>query len=367
MDIKKINEFAHDFKEIMATIREYEPLAIISHDNTDLDGTAAALGIYLLLNYYADHSEKIDLILSHTNQFVTKTIQNVQLMENFIANDSDIQKKYNTLIIVDTPYLPPYFNTEFQKVIIMDHHLETKNNRKDPSLLSGIIPKEKFLCKLIDSTASSCSEMIGQLWIQLEEKITKPPLQKTKMESVISQLLLMGILMDSSGLRYSENSVIPILDFLTKKGADLRIARKLSIREFPSDVKLARIKGAIRSDEPIQIGKWIVLVTHVNSHESAVCTALLGLGADLAFCVSKRKKKTFRIIARASEKFQHANTFHLGKFMEKMALEFNGNSGGHKGAAGMNGQNYPQNLKNQIISELKKEINNSILYRSDPE
>jgi nanoRNase/pAp phosphatase (c-di-AMP/oligoRNAs hydrolase) len=345
----------------MAKIREHEPIAIISHDNTDLDGAAAALGIYLLLNYFADHSEKIDLILSHTNQFVTKTLQNEYLEQNFIVNDNEMQKKYNTLIIVDTPYLPPYFKKEFQKVILLDHHLEAENNRKDPSILSGIIPKEKFLCKVVDSTASSCSEMIGQLWMHFEERITKKPFRKTEMESLISQLLLMGILMDSSGLRYSKNSVIPILDFLTKKGADLPTARKMSIREFPSDVKLARIKGAIRSEEPIKIGNWIVLITSVNSHESAVCTALLGLGADLAFCISKRKKKTFRIIARASEGFQHANSFHLGKFMQKLALQFNGNSGGHKGAAGMNGENYPQNLKTQIISELKKEINNSIL------
>ncbi|MHA1111350.1 MAG: DHH family phosphoesterase [Promethearchaeota archaeon] len=361
MDTKKIVEFAHDFNEFMVRIREYEPIAIISHDNTDLDGAAAALGIYLILNYYSHHSSQIDLILSHTNQFVTKTLQNVQLEEDIIENDAYVRGEYNTIIIVDTPYLPPYFQKEFKKVILVDHHLEAENNRENPSDLSGAIPTEKFLFKVIDPTASSCSEMIGQLWKFLDEKITKSPLNKTSRESVISQLLLMGLLMDSSGLRYSENSVIPILDFFVNKGADLPTARKMSIREYPSDVKLARIKGAIRCEEPILIEKWIVLITHVNSHESAVCTALLGLGADLAFCISKRKKKTFRLIARASEGFQHANDFHLGKFMEKMALEFHGNSGGHKGAAGMNGQNYPQDLKKQIISELKKELNNSVL------
>ncbi len=361
MNIKKINEFAEYFSEFMGTIRENEPIAIISHDNTDLDGAAAALGIYLILNYYADHSGKIDLILNQTNQFVSQILQNEQLTEEIIVNEGDIREEYNTLIIVDTPYLPPYFQKEFRNIILVDHHLEAENNREDPSDLSGILPIEKILWKAVDSTASSCSEMIGQLWKYLEVKNTKSPSKKVMRESLISQLLLMGILMDSSGLRYSENSVIPILDFLIGKGADLPTARKLSIRDIPSDVKIARIKGAIRCEEPILIGEWIVLITHVNSHESAVCTALLGLGTDLAFCISKRKKKTFRLIARASERFQHSNTFHLGKYMEKLAILFNGNSGGHKGAAGMNGQNYPQDLKKQIINELKKELSNSLL------
>ncbi len=367
MDTTKIWGFMHDFHEIMVNIREYEPIAIISHDNTDLDGAASVLGIYFILNQYSNHSGAIDLILSHTNQFVTRTLENAHPVENIILNDIDIRDEYNTVIIVDTPYLPPYFQKEFKNVILIDHHLEPDISKDISSDLSGAIPQNKTLSKIIDSTASSCSEIIGQLWKNLEENIKMDQKQKSDEESMISQLLLMGILMDSSGLRYSENSVIPILDFLTQKGADLPTARSMSIREFPADVKQARIKGAIRSEEPILIGNWIVLITRVNSHESAVCTGLLGLGADLSFCISKRKKRAFRLIGRASERFQHANSFHLGKFMEKMAFLFDGNSGGHKGAAGMNGQNYPQNMKDLIIRELKKELNNSILYKSDPE
>jgi nanoRNase/pAp phosphatase (c-di-AMP/oligoRNAs hydrolase) len=362
MDTKRIWQFTQDINEIMANIREFEPIAIISHDNTDLDGAASALGIYWILDQYSNHSGEIDLILSHTNQFVTEILRNVHTVENIILNDNETREEYNTIFIVDTPYLPPYFQNKFNEAILIDHHLEPEIREEDNSSdLPGNIPPIRTLSKIIDSTASSCSEIIGQLWKNIEESIKKDDKKISEIETMISQLLLMGILMDSSGLRYSENSVIPILDFLTKKGADLPSSRRLSIQKTPTDVKIARIKGSIRCEEPIILGKWIVLITKVNSHESAVCTALLALGADLAFCISKRKKRSFRIIGRASEEFQHASSFHLGKFMEDMAHRFEGNSGGHKGAAGMNGKNYPQNLKDLIISELKKELNNSIL------
>jgi nanoRNase/pAp phosphatase (c-di-AMP/oligoRNAs hydrolase) len=368
MEEENIDNFIHHFEELMINIQKYEPIAVISHDNTDLDGAASVLGIALIFEYYYDISVGIDAILSHTSQFVTQTLRTIQLDEKIITDDANGRKTYNLVILVDTPYVPPYFQADYKKILHIDHHhksqITDENNSEHPSY----IPQEKTLSSLIDSTASSCSEIIGYIWRYLDSHTaTKRKSSNFLKESKIAQLLLMGILLDSSGLRFSKNSVIPVLDFLTQKGADLPMARELSIREFPLDVKIARIKGAIRAGEPIHINNWIVLITSVNSHESAVCNALLGLGADLAFCISKRKKKTFRIIARSSERIQHASDFHLGKFMDLLAIKYEGNSGGHKGAAGMNGQNYHQGLKKEIITELTKEINNSILYQNDPE
>ncbi len=358
MDTENISKFTKEFHVFLQNIQEYEPIAIISHDNTDLDGAASALGLYYLIKQYSQNSGKIDLILSHTNQFVTHMLQNQQIVENLITNYANIREAYNTIIIVDTSYIPPYFDKVFQHLVLIDHHLEPVLSEEYPSNGSGAIQKSKVLAMISDSSASSCSEIIGKIWKTLEN--SNQPIQRNSVdnEEMISQLLLMGLLMDSGGLRFSENSVIPIIDFFIQKGADLPTARRMSIREVPFDVKVARIKGAIRTEEPILIGDWILLITKVNSHESAVCTALLGLGADLAFCISKRKKKAFRIIARTSERFQHAENLHLGKFMENLAQEYNGNSGGHKGAAGMNGKDIPHNLKEIIVGKLKKELNN---------
>ncbi len=367
MDLKQLEKFTEDFKEFMKIVQDYGPIAIISHDNTDLDGAASALGIYFLLKKYSSPADNIDVILSQTNQFVTQTIQKVNPVEEIILNDLEMRETYKTVVVVDTPYLPPYFRKECKNFILIDHHLEPEYREGENADLSGLIPPENFLCKLIDSSASSCSEIVAQLWRNLEGESLAKSIQNSEIESNLSQLLLMGILMDSGGLRFSQNTVVPILSFLIEKGADLPTARSLSIRKMPEDVKIARIKGASRIQEPIRIGNWIVLITKVNSHESAVCTALLGLGADIAICISKRKNKEFRIIARSSERFQHTNDFHLAKFLEFMAKKFDGNSGGHKGAAGMNGKNYPQDLKKLIIRELKKELNNSILKKSDPE
>ncbi|MBN2155164.1 MAG: DHH family phosphoesterase [Candidatus Lokiarchaeota archaeon] len=356
MNVEKIRKFTLDFINFVGNLQNYEPIAVLSHDNTDLDGAASALGLYLLLSSYIPQGGKIDLILSHTNQFVKQTLQNINYFNQIVSTDTN--KSYNVVIILDTPYIPPYFQNGFQSVILIDHHIESQNTRNGDSELSGTIPEHKFLLKLIDSSASSCSEIIGQIWKYIEDEKKKGGNWNPDLEPHISQLLLMGILMDSNGLRYSENSVVPILDFLIRKGADLPTARSMSIRETPLDVKIARVKGAIRSEEIFQIREWIILFTHVNSYESTVCNGLLGLGADIAFCLAKRKDMKFRLIARASEAIQHATEFHLGKFMEKIALKYDGNSGGHKGAAGMNGQNLPSDLKSVVISALKKELKN---------
>ena len=50
----------------------------------------------------------------------------------------------------------------------------------------------------------------------------------------------------------------------------------------------------------------------------------------------------------------------FGNFMETLGGEFSGSGGGHKGAAGMNGVNPPKNIKEIIVSKLKKELNKEI-------
>jgi len=114
---------------------------------------------------------------------------------------------------------------------------------------------------------------------------------------------------------------------------------------------------AIRSFEPIIIDNWIILFTHVNSHEASVCKSLLDLGADVAFCLSLQKEDRFRIIVRSSEGFQMKTNIRLGNFMETLGAEFSGSGGGHKGAAGMNCVNPPKNIKEIIVAKLKKELN----------
>lgn len=364
MDINKIYQFIEEFKKLLVNAKNYEPLAIISHDNVDLDGAASILGVYLIFKRFSSFNSRVYPILKHTNQFVKQILDKFPFIEQFRINEA--QESYNTVILVDTPYIPPYFTSKFSKLLVIDHHLEQEYMEEDKQEFAGFILEKKIISKLIDSSASSCSEMISQIWQQLETQIPQVHGLDEKQTHVIAQLLLSAILLDSAGLRFSENNVLSVLEFLTQKGADLKIARSLSIREIPLDETIARIKGAVRSEEPIFISKWIVLITMVNSHESAVCNALLGLGADLGFCISKRKNSSFRIIARASERFQLETEFHLAKFMEKLAMQYKGNFGGHKGAAGMNGQGISTNLKEQLISELKKELNDSILYKSDP-
>jgi nanoRNase/pAp phosphatase (c-di-AMP/oligoRNAs hydrolase) len=149
-------------------------------------------------------------------------------------------------------------------------------------------------------------------------------------------------MVDSGNLRYSNNQIIPILQYLINKGADLQKNRDLVLKTIDKQERIARIKGAIRSEDLVLIKDWIVLYTTVNSFEASVSKALIDLGADIAFCLSN-KKGEYRLIVRTSESFSINSNLNFGKFMESLGKQVSGVGGGHKGAAGLQGIKPPNN------------------------
>ena len=76
-------------------------------------------------------------------------------------------------------------------------------------------------------------------------------------------------------------------------------------------------------------------VSEIGAFESAVCNALLSLGADVAVAGSQ-KDDEFRITGRANSQAQKAG-IHLGDLFNRIAGESQGEGGGHDGAAGLTG------------------------------
>ncbi|MHA1728924.1 MAG: DHH family phosphoesterase [Promethearchaeota archaeon] len=381
MGMKGIEQFSVDLYNLLKNyLKKNRKILLLSHESTDTDGVASVLGInYIIHAFFNPKQDSVIPILSSINKSARNLLNNLNINKQIELNNQGGQLNDTSylIIILDTNNLKRLKSliSDFNKInsinsidaidaiIIIDHH-------EFPDYLYGTedimtIPRKKIELFFIETEASSCSEIITAIWREWEilygstDKIEKLKNNQKLSESreKVSQFLLMGIFSDSDFLKYSDNEIIPLIGFLTEKGADIRTVRELTQRRMKNNERIARIKGAIRCDEPIIIRNWICVFTYVNAHEGSVCRALVNLGADIAFCFSQQKKGEFRIIVRSSERIQLKSNMNFGSFMEDFGKKFSGHGGGHKGAAGMNGSDPPVNIKEIVISKLRKELN----------
>ncbi|MCP4761674.1 MAG: hypothetical protein GY870_07820 [archaeon] len=361
MEKSQIENFSIElFNTITTHVNLNHEILIVSHENSDNDAVGSAFGMYFLIkNNFVFNPKLIKIFLPTINLSAKKIVESMKLQSYFHQNEETIEsnnKKNILLIVLDTNNIDKSLNQKFlddiNKIIIIDHH-EIPSNFKEKVKLKFIIPE-----------LSSCCEIITGIWREWDQiphntiKERKNLEFNNEIKKKISNFLLIGILSDSARLKYSTNWIFAILAFLSENGADLKEIRQLMNQKWSNDERIARLKGAIRCIEPIIIKNWIVVFTNINAFESSVCRSLINLGADIAFCISNQKKGNFRLIVRSSENFQLNTTFNFGKFMENFGLKYSGHGGGHKGAAGMNGKNAPDNIKEIVISELRKDLNN---------
>ncbi|MHA1821690.1 MAG: DHH family phosphoesterase [Promethearchaeota archaeon] len=241
------------------------------------------------------------------------------------------------------------------------------SNKNEPSTDKIL---DKILLFYTNPDASSVSELIAALWIDwsqrhnpwVNEDANDTPKDHDKIK-IIADLLVIGIMSDSVNFKYSHSWIFEIMHFLVENGGDIEEFNKVNVvytsrRDYSE--RIARIKGAIRSKEIFKINNWLVLFTRANSFEASICNALIELGADIALCLSKQKHGEYRIIGRCSDYLQNNSSFNLGIFMDELSEDFEGTGGGHKGAAGFAGKNFPEKgfeyLKSNVIRKLRKKL-----------
>jgi nanoRNase/pAp phosphatase (c-di-AMP/oligoRNAs hydrolase) len=363
MDLQELERFTKNFLECIEDhIKQKGEIIILSHENADVDACSSVMGLnYLLLNCCNMNPSVLIPYVPELNNLADNLMNKINLDESLMIQKEISNNLTNVLVImVDNNNLSRLdiigsLQDIISSIVIIDHHKKSDNLHQN--LADGSI-FQKVKLSYIDSTFSSCAEIITLIWkiiqdyYQMDGHVKKTEAKIDRFQETIAQILLSGIMTDSANLRYSNNGVLPILQFLISKGADLQKNRDLLLRPIDRQERIARIKGAIRTDDLILIKDWIVLYTTVNSFEASVCKSLIDLGADIAFCLSN-KKGDYRLIVRTSENFSRNSPLNFASFMDSLGNEVSGEGGGHKGAAGMQGSNPPDNLKEIVISKLK--------------
>jgi nanoRNase/pAp phosphatase (c-di-AMP/oligoRNAs hydrolase) len=391
-ELYRFRKFSNElFEKILELIKEKTVILITTHENADTDAISSAIGLYFLIIRFICKKIGINGIKNAEVLIYIPTIsKSARFFYEQIGISSDIEilqdlanykQKEKSFIIVDMNSIDILEKDknidEIKSFIIIDHHNIPSNRPiNQENIINKNIKSEKIIdsnqiLSYINPNSSSCAEIISEIWKQWQIKsdfnendglnnLCNEKIEKNSKK--ISQMLLNGIFTDSANLRYSDNSIIPKIEFLINMGAKIQDIGLYRLHSFNFDERMARIKGAMRiGSTQIIKEKYVFIFTKVNAYEASVCRGLIDLGGDIVFCLSTRKKNRYRISARTSSTFQKDFKFNLGTFLEKIGLEISANGGGHKGAAGLRGDNPPSNLRELIFEKLKREIYNDKL------
>ncbi|MDO9536842.1 MAG: DHH family phosphoesterase [Thermoplasmata archaeon] len=275
------------------------------HSNADMDcvGSAAALAIH-----FGNYKIYAPAGVSHLGKRLLVAL-NIEPITEMTFPDT------GNIVVVDAQDDSSigYPGIDWDRAIIIDHH----KARVDCSGLHIIREEE----------TSSCAEIIWRIIGQPE-----------KLAREIGRCLMAGILADTGHLkRGSYKTLAATAEIL--KASELSMEDVLIVFESADDQdisrRVSRLKGVQRMKFE-RVGEWVVATSEIGAFESAVCQALLSIGADIAFAGSQNGDD-FRITGRANRMAIGAG-IHLGDMLNKMANEISGEGGGHDGAAGFSGK-----------------------------
>ncbi len=145
----------------------------------------------------------------------------------------------------------------------------------------------------------------------------------------INIALLSGILTDTGNFKYATADTMKTVYQILKEGVKLYEVFDMFTKSKNIPKRIAIIKGCKRL-KLHRIGKYLVVTTWVNSHESTTAGFLIQV-VDVAFVANM---SAGRIIAKAAPHME----IDLSMMMKTIGELYNGDGGGHKRAAGATGE-----------------------------
>jgi len=310
MSKKMISDYKVFLQYLMET--SSKNIILVPHELTDIDSFAAAWGLKELLLRLGLRSVVYLPKVSGELKYVIKSLD--------FPDFSDDLKKINEILEKALPYTtilvdfssPERITDEKLKdivlasehIIALDHHIATS-----PPFVSVVLIKKY----------TSASEIVLDMIIEMNHT------EILETNYKLATALIGGILYDTAFLSHATKKTFELLSILVEKGDYRKILHCL--KHIPRDIseRIARLKGAQRA-QVLRLNDYLIVITHVGSYESSVASALIGLGADVALSISK-KKNGFRVSGRSR------GMINLGEIFQQIAEKYKGTGGGHPGAA----------------------------------
>lgn len=285
---------------------------ILAHSQADMDAAASALA---LSSFFPDSRACVPDVLSSPGKRVLSRFGGK--MEKWKGSEPSP----GLIIVVDTnsfqmlPGMKSFLLGMGGKLAVIDHH----------SLHSDYISTGAG-ASFIDASASSTCEIIYELFKELNYPIS----------SRVAELLLSGIVADSSDLRSASTRTLEIVAYLLKR-TPLPLSTFFDLAEgIPSFSQRAQVlkalSGALISSED----GFVIASAKASSFEGVAADRLVSLGADYAF-VLQQTKNELRISARCRPSLPSSVGADASKIMAEVGKFIGGSGGGHPAAAGADG------------------------------
>jgi len=305
------------FNSFLHSIKPKGKIALFTHSGADVDAFASASSLYFALK--PKFNAKI-IVPDHISLNAKILAQKTKTPYAINANSLS---EFNALIIVDlnsTEMLGSMKEKVLSfkgPILLLDHHTKTFS-----------LPKTKNFHCIIDSKRVSSTEIV---FLLLKES-------GIKLNSRIASLLAAGIITDSAGFHVADSDTFSSMAELMKKSKKnfAELMQLFESKPEPSQ-RIAKLKAAKRA-RIYKAGEFIIVTAEIGAFEADAAAVLTRLGADLAFA-GKAEKGLIRLSARANSSFLLKTGIDLAKdIFSKLDEKFEGNSGGHAGAAGFNGK-----------------------------
>jgi nanoRNase/pAp phosphatase (c-di-AMP/oligoRNAs hydrolase) len=299
---------------IAQKLREGKKVVLL-HGNADPDALGCAYAIY---RAYPDVTiaaigglDRMAKVVSTKLAFEVKQFVDLDDYDVVVAVDSSSRDQIG-------------MDVAGRDLVVIDHHARC-----------GDWDGTLFYC---DDSKRSCAEIVFELL----------KISGAKVDREVGLALAAGMLTDSGHFRFANPALLrSFAELLDTSGINMDEVMDLTDLEPDVSERISQLKGAQRMRFE-RLGDYIVAISLGSSHESSVCKALLGIGADVAFVGSQRDEK-FRISARARQDLVRKG-LHLGKVLDEVGGETSSSGGGHAGAAGLTGTGDVEALLNICIS-----------------
>lgn len=293
----KLQEAKTIFLEFLKNNKNKQ-FAVSTHARADIDSLASAYALSSVIK------DSVLVVPDEINDSAKKLAEKLHIGYQLIKNVK--KEKFSGLIVVDTgAYVLLKDAKEWDIILIVDHH---RKEGRDMKAKHEIFVEE----------SPSCCEIIANI---IDEKdISK--------ESAFA--LACGIVSDTArfkaGRKETFETLVRLMDIANASYPEIL---DMAESELAQDTKIAVIK-ALQRIEYITAGEYIIATSEISANESDVSSAISEI-ADVAFVASwKPKENVCNVSARARKHVKVA----LHEVMKNVAMQYNGNGGGHPKAAG---------------------------------
>ncbi len=289
-------------------------ILVLTHSGADVDAIASAGAIYFALG----KSNNVAIGVPEHISLPAKTFAESMRIPYSI---NPVVSGFDTIIMVDFNSAEMLGSMKHAvlsfsgKKIVIDHH-------EKPSVqFSGNVSR------IIDASAVSCSLLVL-------EQLKKSSIPITPN---IAKCAAAGIIVDSSQFAVADARAFSAMAFCLGK-CKSSLPELLSLFRVKKDAsqKIAALKAAKRA-RIFALGDYVGVCSEVGAFEADAAGALVRAGADIAF-VGNSENQKLKISARANNFFLKKTGLDLAKIMQELSKSFDGQGGGHEGAAGFNGK-----------------------------